>query len=64
MTTDAQYAAATALFQTVVDKHPGNGRTPDDMFMLFQQCVAVVMGNWERASGRVITIETTCAACG
>lgn len=61
MITDAQYAAATALFSSIAKlQHHTGGR--EGMFDLYQQCLDVVTGNRIPPPIRAVSLE--CPHCG
>ncbi|KRA54563.1 hypothetical protein ASD77_08210 [Pseudoxanthomonas sp. Root65] len=61
MITEAQYAAATALFSSIATLQQNTGGR-EGMFDLYQQCLDVVCG--KRVLPPTRTFNVTCAHCG
>ena len=63
MITEAQYAAATALFTAVAERR--SVARPEDAFALFRQYLRTVLeGPAEPSSGRMLDLVVTCNECG
>lgn len=63
MITEAQYAAATALFTAVAERQSLARQA--DAFALFRQCLRTVLeGPATSGSGRMLDLVVNCSACG
>ena len=63
MITEAQYAAATALFTAVAERQSLARQA--DAFALFRQCLRTVLeGPATSGSGRMLDLVVTCRDCG
>ena len=62
MITEAQYAAATALFTAISGRQETAGK--EEAFALFRQCLATVLEGPAVSSGRVLDVEVACTNCG
>lgn len=61
MTTDAEHAAATALFTAVGNRGDAPRLDQEALFDLYQQCLEAIRG--ERRPTRTMHVSTQCPAC-
>ncbi|MHC9083761.1 hypothetical protein ACYX7E_01850 [Luteimonas sp. RIT-PG2_3] len=61
MTTEVEYAAATALFSVVSNRDNARNLGQEELFDLYQVCLEIITGR--RRPTRRMTFSTQCPAC-
>ena len=61
MTTEAEYAAATALFSVVSNRESARNLGQEELFDIYQACLETITGR--RRPTRRMTFSTQCPAC-
>ena len=62
MITEAQYAAATALFTAIAGRQEATGK--EEAFMIFRQSLATVLEGPATSGGRMLEVQVACTNCG